>query len=127
VKSIKELLDMGHSRPSSSPFSFSVVLVKKKDGTMWMCIELWVSNKNIIKNGYPVPRIVELLDEQHGVVYFTNIDVSSGYHQINMREEDISKIAFICHYGYYEFLVMPFRLTNTPATFQYCMDHVFNK
>ena len=83
-KAIKEVLAMGHIKPSSSPFASSVVLVKKKDGAMQMCIDYRSLNKKTIKNRYPIPRIDELLDELHGVVYFSRIDLWSGYHHIRV-------------------------------------------
>jgi hypothetical protein len=88
-RAIKELLAMGHIRPSSNPFASSVVLVLKKDGTMRMCIDYQALNKKTIKNQYPIPRIDKLMDELHGAVFFAKIDLRSGYHQISIREQDI--------------------------------------
>jgi hypothetical protein len=79
-KEIKEFLAMEHIIPMSSPFASSVVLVPKKDGTMWMCIEYRALNKKTIKNLYPIPHIDDLIDELHGEVFFLKIDLHFGYH-----------------------------------------------
>jgi len=99
-KSIKALLEMGHTKPSSSPLASSLMLVKKKHGTMQMCIYYGALNKKTIKNIYPIPMIDELMDELHGEVYFLKIDLRSGYHQIKVRAQDITKTIFRCHYGH---------------------------
>ncbi|XP_059073375.1 uncharacterized protein LOC131874148 [Cryptomeria japonica] len=123
-KAIKELLKMGHIKPSKSQFASSVVLVKKDD-TFRMCIDCKELNKKTIKNRYPIPRIDELIDELHSAYYFSKIDLRSGYHQIWVREDDVEKTTFRCHYGHFEFLVMHFGLTNAPTTFQSCMSRTF--
>jgi hypothetical protein len=79
-KAIKELLAMGHIRPSISPFSSSIVLVLKKDGTMRMCIDYRALKKKTIKKRYPIPHIDELMDEMHGAIFFSKIDLCFGYH-----------------------------------------------
>jgi hypothetical protein len=114
---------MGHIRPSFNPFASSVILVKRKDGTLRMCIDYRALDKKTIKNKYLILRI----DELHGEIYFSNIDLRSIYHQIKVREEDVHKTSFWCYYGHYEFLVIPFGLTNALVAFQSCMNHIFNK
>jgi hypothetical protein len=81
-KTIKELISLGYIRPNSSPFASFFLLVKKKDGTLRMCVDYMALNKKTIKNRYPIPRIDELMDELHGAKYFSKIDLCSGYHQI---------------------------------------------
>ena len=85
-KAIRNLLEMGHIRPCSSHFASSVVLVKKKNGTMRFCIDYRALNKKAIKNRYPIPQIDELMDELRGANYFLKIDLHLGYNQIRVRE-----------------------------------------
>ncbi|GJU99953.1 putative reverse transcriptase domain-containing protein [Tanacetum coccineum] len=121
---LQELSDKGFIRPSSSPWGAPVLFVKKKDGSFRMCIDYRELNKLTVKNRYPLPRIDDLFDQLQGSSIYSKIDLRTGYHQLRVREQDISKTAFRTRYGHYEFQVMPFGLTNAPAVFMDLMNRV---
>jgi hypothetical protein len=122
---IKDLQDKDYIHPSSSPYSCPALFVKKKDEALRPCVDYRLLNAVAIKNKYPLPRIDLLFDQLRGAQVFSKIDLHSGYHQINIRAEDIPKTAFSMRYRLYEYLVMSFGLTNAPAHFMYLMNSVF--
>jgi len=124
-KQLQTLLDKGFIRPSFSPWGCPALFVKKKDDSLRMCVDYRPLNEVTVKNKYPLPRINILFDQLVGAKFFSKIDLRLGYHQIKIREEDISKTAFSTRYGLYEYTVMSFGLTNVPAYFMYLMNYIF--
>ncbi|KAH0695863.1 hypothetical protein KY289_013345 [Solanum tuberosum] len=124
---LKDLLDKVFIKPSISPWGAPVLFVKKKDGSLRMCIDYRQLNKATIKNKRLLPRIDDLFYQLQGATYFSNIDLRSGYHQLRVRCVDVPKTAFRTRYGHFQFLVMSFGLTNAPAAFMDLMNRVFRQ
>jgi len=124
-KQIKELMEKQFIRPSTSPWGAPVLLVKKKDGSSRLCVDYRQLNKMTIKNKYPLTRIDDLMDQLHGSSVFSKIDLRSGYHQILVKADDVQKTTFRSRYGHYEYVVMPFGMTNASAVFMNYMNMIF--
>ena len=122
---LEDLLSKGFIRPSISPWGAPVLFVKKKDGSLRLCIDYRQLNRVTIRNQYPLPRIDELFNQLQGSRVYSKIDLRSGYHQLRVQESDVPKTSFRTRYGHYEFLVMPFGLTNAPTAFMDLMNRVF--
>jgi len=121
-KIVEELLGQGLIRPSTSPWAAPVLFAPKKDGKLRFCVDYRVLNKQTVRNYFPIPRTEDLIDKTQGARVFSLIDLWSAYHQVLVYPKDVPKTAFITPFGHFEYLVVPFGLTNAPATFQTLMN-----
>jgi hypothetical protein len=120
------MLHQGVIHLSSSVFATLVLLVKKADSSWSFYVDYHTLNAKTIKDKFPIPMVEELLDELRGTKFFSKLDLRFGYHQGLMHPADVEKMTFQTHEGLFEFLVMPFRLTNTLATFQALLNDVLH-
>jgi hypothetical protein len=118
---VEALLSKGLIEPSSSPFGSPILFVAKKDGSLHMVVDYRALNRLTIRNRTPLPCIDDLFDRVQGAAVFTSFDLTSGYHHILITEDDRAKTVFFTPSGSYQFKILPFGLTNAPATFQVVM------
>ena len=121
---LQEMLDQGIIRHSKSSFASPIVLVKKKDGSLRLCVDYRQLNDRTVKDSFPLPRIEETLEALGGATFFSSLDLAHGYFQVRMHPDSIGKTAFRVPWGLYEFLRMPQGLTNSPSTFQRTMEFI---
>ena len=124
---LDEYLAKGFIVPSASSAGASILFVKKKDGGLRLCVDYRGLNAITIKNRYPLPLIMNLLNVPVGAVYFTKLDIRDAYHKILVRAGDEWKTAFQCRYGQFEYRVMPFGLVNAPASLQACISEALRE
>lgn len=125
TQQIQEMLERGWIEPSVSPYGAPVIFVRKKDGSLRLVIDYRALNKVTVRNRYPLPRIDDLIDIIGKAKYFTSLDLTSGYHQVKIAEEDVEKTAFRTPDGHFQWRVLSMGLTNAPSVFQMVMNRVF--
>ena len=111
-------LENGFIHPSTSPAGAPILFIKKKDGDLRLCVDYRGLNKITVKNRYPIPLISESLDKLSRAKIYTKLDIRSAYNLIHIKAGDEWKTAFRTRYGHFEYQVLPFGLSNAPATFQ---------
>ena len=121
---LQDMIASGAIRESKSPYASQIVVVPKKDGTLRICIDYRKLNQKTERDSFPLPRIEEALDALGGAKYFSTLDLTSGYWQVEVKEEDKHKTAFATPMGLFECNRMPFGLQNAPATFQRLMNRI---
>ena len=121
-QNLQEMLATGFIEPSKSEWASPIVLVKKKDGSLRLCVDYRRLNARTTVDAYPMPRIDDLLDRLGQARFLTMLDLAWGYWQVPMAGEDQSKTAFTTHMDLFQFRVMPLGLSGAPATFQRMMD-----
>lgn len=122
-RQIKEMLAQGIIRPSTSPWSNPIVLVKKRSGELRFCVDYRKLNQVTLNDSHPIPNIADILDSLGEATYFSTLDLRSGYWQISVDPGDRSKTAFVTSSGLFEFNRMSFGLKTAPATFQRAMEN----
>ena len=122
---LQSMLDKGIIRRSTSPYASPVVLVRKKNGTLRLCIDYRLLNAKTVRDAFPLPRIDETLEALGGAKYFSSLDLAHGYYQVTMDTNSISKTAFRVPWGLFEFTRMPQGLVNSPSTFERIMELIF--
>jgi hypothetical protein len=126
-KYLDENLERGFIQPSQSPAGAPILFVKKKDGSLRLCVDYRGLNNVTIKNRYPLPLISQMIDAIGGSLFFTTIDLRGAYNLLRIRKGEEWKTAFRCRYGHYEYRVMPFGLCNAPGTFQGLMNDTLHE
>jgi hypothetical protein len=123
---LEELMKKGHI-PKCVTLGAPILFMKKKDGKLGLCIDFRQLNKLTVKKKYLLPRIYVLFDQLKDAKIFSKIDLRSGYHQVRIKDEHVSKTSFRIRYGHYEFTVVPFGLSNAPIVFMCLMNGVFQE
>ena len=122
---LADLLNQGLISPSNSPYAAPVLLVKKPDGQLRMCVDYRALNKTTVRDRFPLPHIEDLLNKLAGASVFSKIDLKQGFWQMRVDPDDEEKTAFVTPFGSFQFRVLPMGLSNAPSSFQRLMQHVF--